>query len=155
MVGIIARDHAYPSGTPAAADPTTAEPGGMTNAEKEAVAGVLAADAIKGAPVHAFDPDASPEAKARVSSAAQAQRDALPSLRKKKEAQSGTALGVDTSARDGGPTPTLTVHGTKLGVAPNADQAAAGEAIMPGSWKSWLRWVDDSPTLVSHGCLAA
>lgn len=53
MTSVISKDHAFPNGSNGAdADPIKADPGGMTNEEKEAVAGVLAKDANKGAAVH-------------------------------------------------------------------------------------------------------
>jgi hypothetical protein len=53
MSGVISRDHALPNGgSEAAANPNNADPGGMTNQEKQAVGSVLQRDINKGAAVH-------------------------------------------------------------------------------------------------------
>jgi hypothetical protein len=55
MPGVTAIDHALPNGkggVDANGDGTNADPGGMTNDEKQAVGGLLQRDEGKGAAVH-------------------------------------------------------------------------------------------------------
>jgi len=50
MSGVTANDFALPNGSNANA--TAADPGGMTNEEKQSVGGLLSRDEAKGAAVH-------------------------------------------------------------------------------------------------------
>jgi hypothetical protein len=50
MSGVTANDFALPNGSNG--NPTAADPGGMTNEEKQSVGGLLSRDEAKGAAVH-------------------------------------------------------------------------------------------------------
>jgi hypothetical protein len=134
MAGVIARDHAYNASTAAhsaaqiaSADASNASPAGMPNAQKAAVAAVTAADAQKGVPVHAFDPDASPAEKAKLAGQAKAQLAAInPLAKRKKEAEKGISLGIDNSHRGGAPASTVTADDA------DAPVMAEGADGMPG-----------------------
>ena len=132
MVGVIARDHAYTAADASRAaaeisnsNASNADPAGIPPSQQAAIAPIIAEDARRGVPVHAFDPDASPAEKAslaRQAGQAKAQLEALnPLAKRKKEAEKGLALGIDNSSKGGAPASTVT-----------ADDADAAEEMVEG-----------------------
>lgn len=132
MVGVIARDHAYTAADASRAaaeisnaNASNADPAGIPPLQQAAIAPIIAEDARRGVPVHAFDPDASPAEKAKLArqaGQAKAQLEALnPLAKRKKEAEKGLALGIDNSSKGGAPASTVT-----------ADDADAAEEMVEG-----------------------
>ncbi|ORY31245.1 C2 domain-containing protein [Naematelia encephala] len=124
-------DHAVPNGD-GSVDPSAASPGGMTNDEKVSVAGVLARDESKGAAVHAFNPDASPEEKAALAGHDKALLSAIPGVdRLRHHKEDGRAVVVDTSLTGSGPAPTVSLD--DVDKASRAEGQVAGGDQVPGS----------------------
>lgn len=127
MAGVTAIDHATPNGKGGSngdANAANADPGGMTNDEKQAVGGLLRRDEDRGAAVHvrcpfsqlfradlsltiisqAFDPDATPEQKAAAAGKARAALAPVAGAEKLKQRVKGEDLGGrgESLLREGG-----------------------------------------------------
>nr|XP_018259792.1 uncharacterized protein I303_07863 [Kwoniella dejecticola CBS 10117]OBR81950.1 transmembrane protein [Kwoniella dejecticola CBS 10117] len=147
-------DHAAPNGTTAPPIPaeggelSEAAPGGMANGLKSAVGRIATLDAVKGAPVHTFDPDASPEQKAASKAQAKASLGLpssatikatlgqvgsyVPGQTKKEELDlGGRAVTIDTSTSKSAPVPTVSL--ADVDKASKAEGQGAGDQDIPGA----------------------
>ncbi|WWD20758.1 hypothetical protein CI109_105235 [Kwoniella shandongensis] len=131
MATVRAVDHAVTNGD-ANNNRNNAIAGGMTNDEKAAVGGLAARDADKGAAVHMFDPDASPEQKAAGVAQAKAQL-GLPSASEIRDHRSGggRAVVIDTSTSASSPVPTVSL--ADVDRASKAEGEGVGAEDVPGA----------------------
>ncbi|ORX40969.1 C2 domain-containing protein [Kockovaella imperatae] len=133
MSGIIkSLDHAL--GSHKSNDVASTNPAASTTAEGPTVGGLLKADAERGAAVHAFDPDATPEEKAAAAGKARAQLQAIPGtehLKHRRSALGGRAVAIDTSTTNGAPAPTITM--ADIDHASRAEGQEVGGQSVPGA----------------------
>ncbi|WVW80773.1 hypothetical protein I302_102759 [Kwoniella bestiolae CBS 10118] len=136
-------DHALPDG-----QTTDASPGGMTNDVKAAVGQMAASDLSRGANVHMFDPDATPEQKAESKAQAKASLGLpssstikatlgqvgsyVPGVTKKEDLDlGGRAVTIDTSTSKSAPAPTVSL--ADVDKASRAEGEGVGEQDIPGA----------------------
>ncbi|WWC72638.1 uncharacterized protein I206_106602 [Kwoniella pini CBS 10737] len=122
--------------------------GGMTNGMQSAFGKIASLDALKGAPVHTFDPDASPEQKAASKAQAKASLGLpssatikatlgqvgtyVPGQTKKEDLDlGGRAVTIDTSTSKSAPIPTVSL--ADVDRASRAEGQGAGEQDLPGA----------------------
>ncbi|WWC92373.1 uncharacterized protein L201_007330 [Kwoniella dendrophila CBS 6074] len=140
-------DHAVQDGQISTAAEDTG-PGGMTNGVRSAVGKLAAMDVTKGAKIHMFNPDATPEEKAAEKAQAKASLGLpssatikatlgqvgsyVPGVTKKEDLDlGGRAVTIDTSTSKSAPIPTVSL--ADVDKASKAENEGAGDQNIPGS----------------------
>ncbi|KAK4689249.1 hypothetical protein P7C73_g857, partial [Tremellales sp. Uapishka_1] len=127
MAAVASYDYAASNGNGAPKETV----GRLNDAEKSAVAGIVAKDENKGAPV--FNPDATPEQKAAAAGKAKSQLAALPGAHLHNEAseKGGRAVTFDASTAASAPIPTVTI--SDIDKASKAEGQTEGSDDLPGA----------------------